>query len=156
VAGNAAILLLLFFLLFLSLLLLFLLLLLLFSVDSNSLRKKKNLHLSWEDSGTLLAVRLPVVQTLSRQCSDREGWCQTGNPVPWVAAEIMAGQLAESLSGQMNSQFEQLDYLFKLWTKSREDVPSSADVAAAAEMPAVKSLEEKYLRAGKADQFLSN
>lgn len=87
-------------------------------------------------------------QTLSRQCSDREGWCQTGNPVPWVAAEIMAGQLAESLSGQMNSQFEQLDYLFKLWTKSREDVPSSADVAAAAEMPAVKSLEEKYLRAG--------
>jgi hypothetical protein len=78
-----------------------------------------------------------MMQTLSRQCSDREGWCQAGNPVPGLAAEIMAGQLAESLFGQMS------------FFRSSH---SSADVAAAAEMPDVKRLEGSYLRQGIGDK----
>lgn len=70
-------------------------------------------------------------QTLQKQCSDREGWCQPGNPVPGVAAEIMAGQLADSLFGQMDS-----------WNPDH----SSAAVTTAAGTPKVEALEEKYLR----------
>jgi hypothetical protein len=65
-------------------------------------------------------------QPLKKQCSDRQGWCEPGNPVPVVASEIMAGQLASSLFGVMN----ELD-----------SGHSSAAVTTAAE---VSSLEEKY------------
>ena len=43
-----------------------------------------------------------AVQSLSKQCSDPEGWCDASNPAPAVASQIMASQLADSMFGFMN------------------------------------------------------
>lgn len=68
--------------------------------------------------------------SLPHKCTDRSGWCDSSNPAPAVASQIMASQLADSVFGFMSS-----------WSQN-----SLGIVTKKAQSPATMEANEKYIR----------
>ena len=89
----------------------------------------ENPQLKSNNLGVTVEISCPA-QSLPHKCTDRSGWCDSSNPAPAVASQIMASQLADSVFGFMSS-----------WSQN-----SLGIVTKKAQSPATMEANEKYIR----------